>query len=211
MKYFGFIVLTLVTSFCIAEPLIVDYASFYSHVRKIDNQETDKLQFGFGFQHIHENRLCVIESAVITTQKQNIPLAVSAENRFTVPSDKVLKLAKAKVIVELQEAANVCDISIQLETKPEFLSNQYSHHELHELFTQYQTFFDDIGGFLSFMMPNATGLTFHFKEEIKDLYSGKPVTTTTANTLTVNEQWLSQNLSIKFAAVPYRITAFTSK
>lgn len=211
MKYLGFTLLTLVSTHCFAEQLSVDYASFYSHVRKIDKQETDKLQFGFGFQHIHEDRLCVIDSAMISTQKQKMPLLVTAENRFTVPSDKVLKLAKAKLLIELQDAANQCDISVQLETKPEFLVKRYAHQELLEIFTQYKTFFDDIGGFLSFLMPNATGLTFHFKEDVKDLYKGVTVTSTTDTTLSIDDKWLAENKGLEFKAAPYRITAITSK
>lgn len=209
MKYLGFALL-LVSSTSFAEQLSVDYASFYSHVRKIDNQETDKLQFGFGFQHIHEDRLCFIDTALISTQKQKMVLSVTAENRFTVPSDKVLKLAKAKILIEIKDPANVCDISVQLETKPEYLTTQYSHQELLELFTQYQTFFDDIGGFLSFMMPNATGLRFHFKENIKDLYKGKAVTSVTDKTLSIDKKWLTENQGLTFTTLPYRITAITS-
>jgi hypothetical protein len=211
MKYSGLALLAIFSLNCFAEQLTVDYASFYSHVRKIDKQETDKLQFGFGFQNIHEDRLCVIDSAFISTQKQKIELQVTEENRFTVPSDKVLKLAKAKVIVELQEAANICDISVQLETKSEYLMQSYSQQGLAEIFSQYQTFFDDIGGFLSFMMPDATGLTFHFKGNVKDIYKGKSVTATTDNTLSVDEKWLNKNQGLEFTNSPYRITATTSK
>ena len=145
-----------------AETLDVEYSSFYSHVKKLDDPDTNALRFAFGFQHIAEKRLCNISSAKIITQKQTLPLTVEKNNRFTVPTDKILKIAKAKVVIELDDQANRCDMSVQLETLPSFLKTQYSHDELLLLFNQYQAFFDKMGGFLSFMMPSAEGLLFHF-------------------------------------------------
>lgn len=194
-----------------AETIFADYSSFYSHVNKIDDEETNMLQFAFGFQHINENRLCVIQSAAITTQKQTIDLPITPEYRFSVPSDKVLKLAKAKVKIEFSDQANLCDISVQLETKPEYLKTDYSQLELADLFAQYTIFFDDIGGFLSFLMPDATGLTFHFSESIADQKQRYNFASITEQRLTVDQRWLSKNDGVKFDTPPFRITAVTSK
>jgi hypothetical protein len=104
-----------------SEEIEVSYKSFYSHVRKLNNDDTKDLQFAFGFMHIEKGRLCKINSARISTQKQQIPLEVSPEYRFTVQSEKALRLANAMVVVDIEEAANKCDMSVQLETKPDFL------------------------------------------------------------------------------------------
>ena len=87
---------SLAVSVCAADTLEVEYASFYSHVKKLDDPETNALRFAFGFQHIVDKRLCHINSAQITTQKQTLPLIVENNRRFTVPTDKILKMAKAK-------------------------------------------------------------------------------------------------------------------
>ena len=121
-----------------AETLDVEYKSFYSHVKKLDDPTTDALRFAFGFQHIAEKRLCHITSAQIVTQKQTLLLQVENHHRFTVPTDKILKMAKAQVVIELDDQANRCDMSVQLETLPSFLKTQYRHDELMLLFNQYQ-------------------------------------------------------------------------
>ena len=108
-----------------------------SDFRLGDNQ----LRFAFGFKHIAKGRLCNIESAKIVTQKQTQPLKVENGTRFTVPTDKVLKMAKAIVEIDLNDRANQCDMSVQLETLPEYLKTSYSHKELQTLLTQYQAFF----------------------------------------------------------------------
>ena len=193
-----------------AETLDVEYSSFYSHVKKLDDPDTNALRFAFGFMHIAEKRLCHISSAQITTQKQTIDLTVENNNRFTVPTDKILKMARAKVIIELDDQANQCDMSVQLETLPSFLKTQYSHDELILLYEQYQAFFDEMGGFLSFMMPAAQGLLFHFDksvqlpEELSTLVDKK-------GTLALSKTWLMQQKDLVLPNKPLRITTIVEK
>ena len=193
-----------------ANELVVDYKSFYSHARKINNDEMNALQFAFGFININSKKLCSIESARISTEKQQIPLEVSKENRFTIPVERALRLADAKVVLSLTEAVNICDMSVQLETKPEFLKIKYSAQELETLFTQYEAFFDDMGGFLSFMMPSVKGLNIYFKDQnlVKDLVHGLRVEN---GVLLVQQSQFVSLASIELPNKPVRITAHTVK
>ena len=205
------IIMSLVWSTCaVSEELQVDYKTFYSHVRKLDSEDTNALQFAFGFVNIHTKALCEISSARISTQKQQIPIHVTAENRFTLPSEKALRLADALVILELTQAANICDISVQLETKPEYLKRSYDAQELKLLLSQYQTFFDDIGGFMSFLMPKVNGITIQFSAD--DL-SG---TTDTGLDIKNGRLFLSASdvadiNTLVLPQMPLRITASTTK
>ena len=117
---------SLVSGFTFSETIDVEYSRFYSHIKKLDNEDTQALQFAFGFIRVGEGRLCGIEPAEIVTDKKNMPLDVSEEGRFTVPAEKALKLANALVRISLEERANVCDMSVQLETKSEYLKQYYS-------------------------------------------------------------------------------------
>ena len=214
MKLANVLLLVAVSSFwqthIRAETLEVEYSSFYSHVKKLDNPETDALRFSFGFLHIAKGRLCYISSAQIVTQKQTLILTVENKNRFTVPTDKILKMAKAKVVIELDDQANQCDMSVQLETLPSFLKTQYSRDELLLLFNQYQEFFDKMGSFLSFMMPSAKGLLFHFDTDVnfpndlQSLLDGK-------GGIALTENWLAQQKSLELPNKPLRITAIIEK
>ena len=47
-----------------AETIDVEYSRFYSHVKKLDNEDTQALQFAFGFGAIIQQR--VAETAVAT-------------------------------------------------------------------------------------------------------------------------------------------------
>ncbi|MBT0586329.1 DUF2987 domain-containing protein [Alteromonas oceanisediminis] len=186
----------------------VDYKSFYSHVRKLDNEDTQALQFGFGFQHIHEARLCIIDSATIVTEKHSIPLSVTRENRFTVPSERALKLADAIVRIDVQDKPNQCDMSVQLETKPEYLKAQYSKAELDFLLSQYHAFFNEMGSFLSFMMPQVDGLTLQFADpNLSTQASSAPAIVN--GTLMLREAWLAQAKALNLPVAPQRITALT--
>jgi hypothetical protein len=200
----------ILSTYAAAETLEVEYSSFYSHVKKLDEPETNALRFAFGFQHITEKRLCHISSAKIVTQKQTLELTVEDNERFTVPTDKILKMAKAQVVIELDDQANRCDMSVQLETLPSYLKTQYSHDELFMLFEQYQAFFDEMGGFLSFMMPSAEGLLFHFDEgttlpEILQPLINKE------GTIALSKIWLVNSKGLELPQKPLRITSIVEK
>ena len=70
----GILMSTAVVS---AETISVEYKRFYSHVKKLNNEDTQALQFAFGFQHIHHDRLCVVNEAKIITEKQTLLLEVT--------------------------------------------------------------------------------------------------------------------------------------
>jgi hypothetical protein len=202
--------LIFISSDLAAETLDVEYSSFYSHVKKLDDPDTDALRFAFGFMHIAEKRLCHISNAQITTQKQILALTLENNNRFTVPTDKILKMARAKVIIELDDQANQCDMSVQLETLPSFLKTQYSYDELLALFDQYQAFFEEMGGFLSFMMPAPQGLLFHFDEAV-ELPENLQTLVDKKGALALNKTWLMQKKGLALPIKPLRITAIVEK
>ncbi|HCA75179.1 MAG TPA: DUF2987 domain-containing protein, partial [Alteromonas sp.] len=60
------------------------------HINKIGDESTSALQFAFGFLRVGTSDLCPINQATIVTQKQDIPLTVTAENRFLVPKERAL-------------------------------------------------------------------------------------------------------------------------
>ena len=209
MKKIGFLLLIFFSFFVHSESIEVEYASFYSHVKKLQGDDTKALRFAFGFQHIAESRLCKLTDAKIVTEKQTLPLVVEANNRFTVPTDKILKMAKALVLIEMEDQANQCDMSVQLETQPEYLKQGYTKQELEFLFDQYQAFFDEMGGFLSFMMPEAEGLVLHFAagvifpESLKNFISD--------NKLSLHQSQINQLKGLELTESPLRITALLEK
>ena len=158
-----------------AETIDVEYSRFYSHVKKLDNEDTQALQFAFGFVRVGEGRLCEVNGASIVTDKKTMPLEVSGEGRFTVPTEKALKLANALVRIDLNERANVCDMSVQLETKPEYLKQYYTKDDLTFLYGQYEAFFNEMGSFLSFMMPSVKGLMIQFDDKNLDFITPQGV------------------------------------
>jgi hypothetical protein len=193
-----------------SEEIEVSYKSFYSHVRKLNNDDTKDLQFAFGFMHIEKGRLCKINSARISTQKQQIPLEVSPEYRFTVQSEKALRLANAMVVVDIEEAANKCDMSVQLETKPDFLKTTYTSEELKNIYQQYQAFFNEMGSFLSFMMPTVKGLTIQFTDQnLSVALNGEE--RIVAGILNISEERINEINRLELPSAPLRITAQASR
>jgi hypothetical protein len=193
----------------IAETIDVEYSRFYSHVKKLDNEDTQALQFAFGFLRVGEGRLCGVNSADIVTDKQTMSLEVSSEGRFTVPPEKALKLANAIIRISLVERANVCDMSVQLETKPEYLKARYTKDELTFVYGQYEAFFNEMGSFLSFLMPTVKGLMIHFEDRDLDYTTPEGVTITNG-VLHIEQEWISEAKGLSLPQAPLRITAMAS-
>ena len=193
-----------------AEIIQVEYSRFYSHVKKLDGEDTQALQFAFGFQRVGEGRLCEINEAEIITDKQTLPLTVTDEYRFTVPSDKVLKMADAYVEIDLAEAANLCDMSVQLETKPDYLKEKYSKDELVYLLEQYRAFFNEMGSFLSFMMPTVDGINIYFANQDISM-PVKDAPNINMGTLMLPAEWIEKSKGLQLPEKPFRITAKATK
>ncbi|MFQ3208259.1 MAG: hypothetical protein ACI9IT_002425 [Glaciecola sp.] len=209
------IVFVAVLAILLVQPAIADevevrYKTFYSHVKKLDNDDTQALQFAFGFMHVGTGTLCTIHSARISTQKIQLPLVVTTENRFTIRSEKALNLADAFVVIDFEEASNQCDISVQLETKPEYLKTEYTFEEMQFLYEQYEAFFNEMGSFLSFMMPTVTGLMLQFSDENLN-EAAKTGETVSAGALMLNDEWFDRRKGLKLQTKPLRITAIASK
>jgi hypothetical protein len=211
LKYVVSIALAIsLAPMALADEVEVRYKTFYSHVKKLDNDDTQALQFAFGFKHIETGELCTIKNARISTQKVQIPLTVSAEQRFTIQSEKALSLANAFVVIDFEEPSNQCDISVQLETKPEYLKTDYSFEEMQFIYEQYEAFFNEMGSFLSFMMPSVKGLMFQFSD--KNLNEAtKTGELVKEGTLMLNDEWFERKKGIKLQSKPLRITAIASK
>lgn len=210
MKRFAFALLAvLVSNNVMAETINVEYSRFYSHIKKLDNEDTQALQFAFGFIRVGEGRLCGINQADIVTDKQTIPLSVSDEFRFTVPKEKALKLANAYLRIDLAEAANVCDMSVQLETQSEYVKASYTQDELNFLYGQYEAFFNEMGSFLSFLMPTVKGLMLHFDDKNLDYITPEGVHIING-VLNLDQQWINSNTSLTLPFAPRRITAMAS-
>lgn len=193
-----------------AETIAVDYAKFYSNTRKLDAEDTQGLQFAFGFVYIGSGALCQVNSVRLVTPKLTQEIAVSKEYRFVLPSEKALKLAEAVVEIDVTEPANQCDLSVQLETKPSYLKETYLASDLNEIFKQYQAFFNEMGGMLSFMMPQVTGLQLYLAPETQ-LYSVSDGIGIQGNSLSLPSDWWSRNATLVLSQAPIRITAQTKK
>lgn len=209
-KLMALVFAALVSQPVLADIVDVEYSRFYSHVRKLGSDDTQALQFAFGFLRVGEGRLCDINTATIVTDKQEMPLDVSPENRFTVPTEKALKMADAFVRIDLAERANVCDMSVQLETKPEYVKREYTAEELAILLDNYRAFFNEMGSFLSFMMPSVEGLMIHFEDdELDSLIKDAPAINN--GMLMLDMDWLDKGKGLTLPEKPLRVTAIASK
>ena len=161
-KFLVLIFITCFSGFAHPDNLIIDYKDFYNHLSKLEGESLNLLQFSFGLQNPETGSRCNINKAYISTPKKRIELSLQ-QNSFTMQDDKALKIAEAKVILELADGETSCDMLVQLETKQKLLKDASKQEELHAIYRQYSAFFENAGGFLSFTMPTVEGLVFQFE------------------------------------------------
>ncbi|KXI30838.1 DUF2987 domain-containing protein [Paraglaciecola hydrolytica] len=194
-----------------AGQLELEYSSFYNHLKKIDKEDLSALQFSFGFKKVQEAKLCQINKAQLVTQKVTLPIEINSDYRFTLPTEKALNMAKAVVSIELTEPNNQCDMSVQLETKAEYLNSTYSVADLALLNAQYQEFFADMGSFLAFLMPTTNGLKLVFSQP-PQIVSKQAGVVIAGNEISLNNEWLkTMSHELVFTEKPLRITAIVKK
>jgi len=203
--------LILLSQTSVAEQIEVEYSRFYTHLKKIDKEELNALQFSFGFKKAGESYLCDISQATIVTQKMTIPLTIDKYHRFTLPTEKALKLANAFVTIDLQQPANQCDMSVQLETKPEYLKTSYQQQELTFLSAQYKQFFSEMGSFLSFLMPSSDGLKFTFDDTPSLLEHNKDVVIKKQEVEISDKAIQQAKLGLNFSQKPIRINGLVKE
>ncbi|MDN4501465.1 DUF2987 domain-containing protein [Alteromonadaceae bacterium BrNp21-10] len=216
MAYFarGFLLLIAVFMLLIAhgDELRVDYTAFYNHLKKIDREDTNNLEFGFGFIHVTTKNLCQINSGFIHTQKIDLPITIASDNRFSLPSEKALKLARAEVVLMLEQAVNQCDMSVQIHTNQSSLKTDYTPKELQDLNQQFEAFFDSMGSFLSFMMPSAKGLVLHMPKvtsQLQAFANDNASVELNDRLLSIPAKWLQERSTvITLGQAPEKITAW---
>ena len=212
MKKSVFYAVTLcLTAFAvIADELRVDYGSFYSHLKKIDQDDTRDLEFGFGFLHVSSKQLCHITNGFIHTQKSDIPIEIGEDNRFNLPTEKALKLAKAEVVLQLLEASNQCDMSVQIHSSQQVLNDHYTQQQLLSLRDQFSAFFDTMGSFLSFMMPSVNGVVLHLSnvEQSQKLLQRYPELRMQHDKVILTSDWIdSHSADLELGVRPIKMTA----
>ena len=100
-------------------------------------------------------------------------------------------------------------MSVQLETKPEYLKTRYTQEELEFIYSQYEAFFNEMGSFLAFMMPMVKGLMIQFKDENLDHTTPQGVTINNG-VLHLEQEWISEARGLSLPQAPLRITAMAS-
>lgn len=182
------------------ETLVVPYKQFYQHVRRLDPEEHPDLQMVFGFAHQSTQQMCKIKRAFIHTAKQDIPLP-SIEHRFAVPRERALLLAEAVVTIDFQHAKQHCNISVLLKAKLDKWSHLsfLSADALRDIDRQFQHFFENVGSFLTFLVPKTLGIKLHFSASSTEqaMSMGVPSTAVTTSVQGaiwhLSRSWLQHN------------------
>lgn len=206
----------LVSTLSFAEPntpVEIEYKVFYSHLRKLDPEKFEALQFAFGFIKHNASAMCPLSKVTIHTPKKDIEVEIATSNRFTLPKERALKLADATVLLnfDTDDAAD-CDMSVLLQANPEWINSELNAEQIRYLNSQFKTFFESMGASLfSFLMPETKGLKLHLKPEFKNHHfseSHYKSIERKGDLLLVGDSWISDNQQVLPLMAISHITAW---
>lgn len=212
----------LFSVFIIAPTYAIDaeYKVFYSNVKRLKDESTAALRFRFRFVDVESKHSCQFDSLYIHTQKKDLPISVSSSGHFSVPSEKALYWASAKIRSTGHPKNQTCQLESGIETKPEYLKPRYDRDELVYLDKQYDNFFSAMGSMMAFLMPKNQGLRVEFPDQqshqtaLEQLEKRFPQTTiqTTGRTLLLPTRLIeSLTDELLFPAPPIKILPLVAR
>jgi hypothetical protein len=101
-------------------------------------------------------------------------------------------------------------MSVQLETKPQLLKENYTNEDLTVIYDQYAAFFNEMGSFLSFLMPSVKGLMFHFEDKNLTRQVNQNATIR-QGVLILKDEALKDMRTLSLPVKPLRVTALASR
>lgn len=200
-----------VSSSVYASEMVIEYKRFYSHLNKLDSETMPSLIYTFGLLAQQPTQFsCQINSAYIHTQKVDLPLQINAFGRFSLPLEKALKLAGATIHLDIEGSEQVCDMSMSVEVDPQLLTVRPTQQQLNVWHSEFNVFFDEVGGMLAFMLPSVSGLVLHYAEPVR-LAVMQSAASQHDNQLSLPATLFATFAQQNVQQIPYRVTALMAK
>lgn len=154
----GFDSPTPVTNSDKSTTMVLNYDGFFDRIDDIEAIEYSDIKLAFYFTSIESNLVCPIRSATLKTKFKAIPVYYLADGEVILPYDRKLDQDKAQLLIETDFGYN-CGLNMRLENRF-LLSETLPTGRLVNLVSVFDNALQDLGGMMSFLVPNVDGLTF---------------------------------------------------
>lgn len=137
--------------------LELNYDGFFDRMDDLDEAEYVDVKLAFYFNQLNSKKACPIRSAKLQTKIKSMPVYYLEDGEVLLPFDEQLDMDKAKLLIETEKGLN-CGLNMRLENS--FLLNQtMDNTKLVHLVATFNDALQDLGGMMSFLVPQVTGVT----------------------------------------------------
>lgn len=97
-----------------AQPLALDYGTFYGHMKTQAKGDFGRARLGFYLMDPEKGEPCLAQSARIHSDNRDRPAVVAEDGGLLLPFDEQVYLDKGKVLLEMADRHGRCDLSVQV-------------------------------------------------------------------------------------------------
>ncbi len=152
-----------------AESISLEYEGFYARLKQLNSDNYSLVDIAFS---VPKENGCIIESGVITTEKEQFPLVITEHQRIFIPFDESLKSNRAVIRLQMKEEAQQCGIAMQLRAKQ--VRSQYTQADLVALEQEMNGLLKKLQGFpMRYFMADIKGIRFQFEQATSVQIDGK--------------------------------------
>lgn len=177
------------------QQMVLNYDGFFDRMESLDDPEFVDVKLAFYFTQRGKTNACPITSAKLKTELKSQDVYYFDSGEVVLPFDKQLDLDKAKLVIE-SKAGFDCGLNMRIESKQIF-SDSMSKDQTQQLIHSFDVALDELGGMMSFLMPDVTGVKFLGNEQNSTTQLASNIGRCSENTCIVTLQELENSADTK--------------
>ena len=152
-----------------SSPISLEYQGFYQRLKQVNKGHYPLIELAFS---VPKDNGCIIKDGFISTEKEQFPLTITAEQRVFIPFDERLKSDRALINLQMENDARQCGVAMQIRAKR--TSTDYSQADLLAIQAQMDELLHSMQGFpMRYFTDDIAGISFEFVEPARVTIDGK--------------------------------------
>lgn len=152
-----------------SSPISLEYQGFYQRLKQVNKGHYPLIELVFS---VPKDNGCIIKEGFISTEKEQFPLTITAEQRVFIPFDERLKSDRALINLQMENDASRCGVAMQIRAKRPTVD--YGKAALLAIQSQMDELLHSMQGFpMRYFTDDIAGVSFEFVEPASVTIDGK--------------------------------------
>lgn len=152
--------ITPMVSFANDNQVVLNYDGFFDRMDDLDEAQYQDIKLAFYLLDKQEQP-CPVNSVKLQTKFKHQEVYVLDSGEILLPFEPKLDQDKAAIVIDKKDSTE-CGLNMRLESSQLF-NNKIPTQQIKSLINTFDLAFNDLGGMMSFMLPEVIGITFKFE------------------------------------------------